>query len=92
MSAIELTQEEKEFPGNQDLGRQIARKIANKHGVPFRAMMGPQRYSELVAARRELYQALKAEGWTNNAIARLVHRHHTTVLWALEGKPEGNIR
>lgn len=89
MSAVEFTEEQIAERHAQaltpsDTARGLAIRIARAHGVRSEDVLGPSRHPHLVAARRDLYAALRAKGWSYPAIGAFVGgRDHTTVMYAL---------
>lgn len=60
--------------------------IARAAGVTPGEVLAEDRHPGRVAARRELYVALRALGWSYPEIGRFVRRDHTTVIAAINGK------
>ena len=52
-------------------------------------VLGPCRRAYLVSARTAIARQLRGHGLSLPAIGRLLHRHHTTVLWLLRGGRHG---
>jgi len=65
----------------------LVRRIARAHGATPTEVLGPRRTKHLCAARRELYVALRAIGWSYPAIGRYVSRDYSTVMNAVKPCP-----
>ena len=87
MGVLEYTTEEIERPVRRP-AIAIANEIAARHGVNVRKMRGPSRERHLVAARIDLYLALRAQDWGYKAIGEFVGRHHTTIVKLLNKHQE----
>jgi chromosomal replication initiation ATPase DnaA len=61
----------------------LAGLIGERHGTTAVGVLGRRRGPRFLEARRELYAALRAWGWSYPAIGRFVGRDHTTVLQVL---------
>ena len=72
------------LPGQRATAKELLASIARRYGLLAADIKGPRRHPLLVTARRELYLALRAQGWSYPMIGRLVDRDHTTVLKACE--------
>lgn len=66
---------------------QYAAEAAAAHDITPEDLMGRGRAVKLVRARCVVWKRLFDEGFSMNAIALAVGRHHTTVMHALR-KPE----
>lgn len=62
----------------------LARKCARASHVTVEEMLSKDRTFPATRARAAFYAALIAEDWNPHAIGRLVHRHHSTITYALE--------
>lgn len=58
----------------------MADAVAGRHGVPVSIILGPCRGEEIVAARRDLASCLYGSGLSYSRVARLLGRHHTTIM------------
>ena len=71
-----------------------ARAVARRYGLPLAQLLGPSstphsRSGTAPAARRELYVALRARGWSYPQIGRFCGgRDHTTVIAAIDSVPK----
>lgn len=81
MLDIPLTPEER---ASDHLGRYgdigaLVRRVAARHGVTLVELIGVDRTAHVVACRVEIIRALRAKGWSQPAIGRLLQLDHTTV-------------
>jgi chromosomal replication initiation ATPase DnaA len=60
-----------------------ATQIASRYGLTVEQLRGRILRSEVMAARRELYTAMRSAGWTYSAIGRWIGRDHSTVSVAM---------
>ena len=63
---------------------ELARKCARAAHVTLEEMLSEDRTAPATRARASFYAALVAEDWNPHAIGRLMHRHHSTVQYALD--------
>lgn len=63
---------------------------AARHGLSLKAVLGPKRYPELVAARWEGWASAHAAGHAFAAIARATGRDHTSVMHGVRRFNERN--
>ncbi len=76
----------------------VVRKVSLLHGVQYRHVLGPRRWSELVRVRKEVARILFEEGMSYPEIGRVLGgRHHTSAMYyvgAIKTRPttrqEGN--
>lgn len=66
--------------------RRIAQAALVPHGMTLDEAMGPSRKLPYTNARKDVYVALRAHGWSLKKIAIFCGRDHTTVLNALQPK------
>lgn len=63
---------------------EVVRQVALLRGVTVRNVLGPRRWRELVAVRREIAVILASMGLSYPAIGRaLGGRHHTSAMYYL---------
>lgn len=63
----------------------MLRWVARKHGIDAELIQGHLRDRKIVAARHELWWRVKTEfNYSYSRIARLAHRDHTTVMYAVQ--------
>jgi len=79
-------------PGQLRTADELVASIARRRGLRAKDVVGPGRNPPLVAARLELYRALRAQGWSYPMIGRLVGRDHTTVLIACAPEAKQAVR
>lgn len=58
--------------------------VAEKYGATFGEIIGTTRAKYVVNARRAIVMILHESGMSANAIGRLMHRDHTTILHAIK--------
>lgn len=58
-------------------------QIAGAHRFTFEQLQGKGRFASHVAARRECFRWLHANGWSTPEIGALFNRDHTTISYAL---------
>lgn len=61
-----------------DIGA-LVRRVAARRGVTLVELLGVDRTAHVVACRVEVMRALRAKGWSQPAIGRLLQLDHTTV-------------
>jgi chromosomal replication initiation ATPase DnaA len=61
--------------------------VARQRGLKVADILGPRRFPELVAARREIAQLLSDEGLSYPSIGRAMNRHHTTAMYYIGALP-----
>lgn len=74
------------FQYTMSAARRIAQAALVPHGMTWTDAMGPSRTLPYTDARRDVYAALRAHGWSLKKIAIFCGRDHTTVLNALQPK------
>jgi len=62
---------------------QLIDEIADRHGLTAKELKSASRETFIVLTRKKCMQALRAEGYTYEAIGWIFNRHHTTVMYAL---------
>lgn len=62
---------------------ELAEDTAKAHGLTLAALLSPRRYAPLVTARRALYVALRARGWSYPLIGYAVGKDHQTIMHAV---------
>lgn len=67
-------------PGATPQVRRVLNEVSAETGVPVRAITGPSRTPEVVAAREKASVRLHALGMSFAAIGRVLRKDHTTVL------------
>jgi hypothetical protein len=70
--------------------RRIAQAALAPHGMTLDEAMGPSRKLPYTNARKDVYAALRAHGWSLKKIAIFCGRDHTTIMNALHPKKERN--
>lgn len=60
--------------------RKVLKEVSDETGVPVRAIVGPSRTTEVVAARTKASARLFGMGMSLKAIGRVLRKDHTTVL------------
>lgn len=63
--------------------RILAEWLAEETGVPASSILGRSHDAVVVAARHRLWRVMRDSGLSVNAVAIVVERHHTSVLYAL---------
>jgi chromosomal replication initiation ATPase DnaA len=59
----------------------LLKMLAEQAGISLAEITGPRRFKEIVAARNKIMYELKnTHNCTHAQIARLVNKHHATVL------------
>lgn len=61
--------------------RQIIKAVAEKHKLQPRDLLGRDRFSHFVAARREAARALKSLGYSYTRIGKALNRNHDTAFY-----------
>ena len=69
------------------MGREIQVGACVRYGVTLPQLTGRSRLTRYVLARRWCYRQLRRGGWSYPKIGRLFGRHHSTVLYALQRRP-----
>lgn len=69
---------------------QIVSEVSQRHAVPIRCIMGPERDRRAVRARQEAMWAIRnlEAPWSYPAIGRFFGRDHTTVMWSVKAHNE----
>lgn len=62
---------------------ELAEATAAAHGLDLGGLLTPRRTAGPVAARRDLYRALRARGWSYPRIGWVVDKDHQTIMHAL---------
>lgn len=63
---------------------EVIRDVAKRRGLEAQHIVGPRRWSELVAARKEIASLMRNAGWSYPRIGRaLGNRHHATIMYYL---------
>jgi chromosomal replication initiation ATPase DnaA len=87
VSTVELTEEEMSLAADRALDsrpEQILREVAFRHGIDVAAIIGPDRYEEIVAARHEAAFEIRARcRLSTPGIGRLLNRDHQTIIHAI---------
>jgi chromosomal replication initiation ATPase DnaA len=71
---------------------EMARKVAEAHGVALREMFSPIREGPIVRARWDCWARLHSHGLTAKQIGRIFDRDHSTVLHGLKRASELQLR
>lgn len=77
-------------PRPLDIAALIARAALAHKVIDESDLFGPRRYAEVVAARVEVWRALRAQPvpWSFPRIGRLFNRDHSTILQTLQSHEE----
>jgi chromosomal replication initiation ATPase DnaA len=78
------------FQYTMSAARRIAQAALVPHGMTWTDAMGPSRKLPYTNARKDVYAALRAHGWSLKKIAIFCGRDHTTIMNALHPKKERN--
>jgi len=76
------------FQYTMSAARRIAQTALVPHGMTWTDAMGPSRTAPYIAARADVYKALRKHGWSLTKIAIFCGRDHTTIMNALHPKKE----
>lgn len=79
-------------PPNIRNARHVVEPILEAHGVTWAEIIMDRRWRPLIRARREICTALRALGWSYQAIGAYTHRDHSTVIYAIETLKEEKAR
>lgn len=72
-----------QYPPTRLQARDFATKIAENNHMTLDDVTGPSRHAPVVRVRWTIIRALHRQGMSLSAIARLMNRHHTSILHAL---------
>ena len=63
-----------------DRARAVLAAVSEDTGVSVDDLIGDARHARVATARKEAYRRLLDVGLSYSAVARLMQRHHTTVM------------